>query len=55
MPVWAIIGALTPAGDNAAQVAQDYGVSCLAVEAARPYYRQTRPLIDARLDANRAG
>lgn len=54
VPIWAIVGALTPAGDNAAQVAADYAVSPPAVEAARAYYRQHRALIDARLAANRA-
>ena len=34
------------------QVARDYGVSREAVEAAIAYYRQHKPLIDARLLAN---
>ena len=54
VPVWAIIGALTPSADNAVQVAADYGVSIAAVAAARRYYRLHRHLIDARLAANRA-
>jgi len=54
VPVWAIIGSLTPTGDNAARVAHDYGVSPEAVAAARVYYRRHRSLIDARLAANRA-
>jgi len=54
VPVWAIIGAMTPTGDNAGQVAADYGVSSDAVATARLYYRIHRSLIDARLAANRA-
>ena len=54
VPVWAIIGVLMPTGENASQVAQDYGVSAAAVAAARAYYRRHRALIDARLAANRA-
>jgi uncharacterized protein (DUF433 family) len=54
VPVWAIIGALTESGDNARQVAADYGVSVQAVAAALAYYRRHRCLIDARLAANAA-
>lgn len=54
VPVWAIIGSLTPSGDNADQVSDDYGVSREAVAAACAYYRRHRGLIDARLAANRA-
>jgi hypothetical protein len=54
VPVWAIIGALTPTADNARQVARDYGVSDDAVAAARAFYRHHKSLIDARLAANRA-
>ena len=54
VPVWAIIGALTPTGDNAEQVAHDYGISASAVAAALAYYRRHQSLIDARLAANRA-
>jgi uncharacterized protein (DUF433 family) len=54
IPVWAIIGALTPTADNAHQVARDYGVSDDAVAAAWAYYRRNQSLIDGRLAANRA-
>jgi uncharacterized protein (DUF433 family) len=54
VPVWAIIGALTPTADNARQVARDYGVSDDAVAAAWAYYRRNRSVIDGRLAANRA-
>jgi uncharacterized protein (DUF433 family) len=54
VPVWAIVGALTEARDNAAQVAADYGVSDQAIAAALAYYRQHGCLIDARLAANAA-
>ena len=54
VPVWAIIGALTESGDNAAQVAADYGVSDQAITAALVYYRYHGCLIDARLATNAA-
>lgn len=54
VPVWAIIGHVTPTADNAEQVAHDYGVSRPAVDAALAYYRRHRTRIDARLAANRA-
>lgn len=54
VPVWAIIGALTETGDNAPQVAADYGVSREAVAAAVTYYHQNRCLVEARLAANAA-
>ncbi len=54
VPVWAIIGSLTPTADNAEQIAHDYGVSHAAVAAALIYYDRHRSLIDARLAANRA-
>ena len=54
VPVWAVIGALTSTGDNAEQIARDYGISSEAVAAARAFYRRHRGLIDARLAANRA-
>lgn len=52
VPVWAIIGALTPTGDNADQVADDYGISREAMAAARAYYERHKALIDARLELN---
>ena len=39
-------------GQAIKQVARDYGVSREAVETAIAYYRQHKPLIDARLLAN---
>ena len=39
-------------GQAIEQVARDYGVAREAVEAAVAYYRQHRPLINARLIAN---
>lgn len=52
VPVWAIIGALMPNGANADAVAEDYGVSREAVEAAQSFYRQHREVIDARILLN---
>ena len=54
VPVWAIVGTLTEDGENAAQVAADYGVSAEAVAAALVYYRHHSCVIDARLAANAA-
>jgi len=53
VPVWAIIGSLTPEHDNADDVADAYRVSREAVYAARLYYFRQREAIDARLAANR--
>ena len=39
-------------GQAIEQVARDYGISREAVETAIAYYRQHKPLIDARLLAN---
>ena len=52
VPVWAIIGALTPEGSNADAVAADYGVSREGVAAAQSFYRLHRRAIDARIMLN---
>jgi uncharacterized protein (DUF433 family) len=54
VPVWTIIGALTPTADNVEEVARSYGISDDAVAAARAFYRRHKSLIDGRLAANRA-
>lgn len=53
VPVWALIGGLEPDGSNADQVARDYGISLVAMAAARAYYRRHQASIEARLLANR--
>ncbi len=53
VPVYAIIGSMTPTFDNADDVADAFAVSREAVEAALAYYRQHREAIDSRLAANR--
>lgn len=54
VPVYAIIGSLTPSWDNVDDVADAFGLSQEAVEAALAYYRQHTAAVDARLAANRA-
>jgi uncharacterized protein (DUF433 family) len=54
VPVYAIIGSLTPSLDNVDDVADAFGVSREAVVAAVAYYRQHTAAIAARLAANRA-
>lgn len=54
VPVYAIIGSMTPAFDNGADVADAFGVSREAVDAALIFYRQHTDAIDSRLAANRA-
>lgn len=54
IPVWAIIGSLTPDGNNAGAVADAYDISPDAVLAARWFYYRNRSRIDARLLANEA-
>ena len=52
VPIYAIIGALSPAFDNLDDVADAFGVSREAVDAAIAYYRRHQAAIDARLAAN---
>lgn len=52
VPVWAIIGALTPSGDNIDAVARDYAISREAVVAAWAYYGLHSDAIDYRLSEN---
>ncbi len=54
VPVYAIIGSMTPTFDNADDVADAFGVSREAVDAAIAYYRRHKAAIDARLAANHA-
>ena len=54
VPVYAIIGSMTPTFDNADDVADAFAVSREAVDAAVAYYRQHKAAIDSRLAANRA-
>lgn len=54
VPVYAIIGSMTPTFDNADDVADAFAVSRGAVDAALAYYRQHKAAIDSRLAANRA-
>ncbi len=49
VPVYAVIGALTPAFDNIMDVTDAFGVSQIAVDAAIAYYQQHRAAIDDRL------
>lgn len=50
--VWALVGNLPSAHDDAAELATAYDVSREAVEAALAYYRRHREAIDARIAAN---
>lgn len=52
VPVSALIGYLEAVHGDVARVADDYRLPKEAVEAALAYYRQHKPLIDARLEAN---
>ena len=54
VPVYAIIGGMTPTFDNADDVADAFAVSREAVDAAVAYYWQHKEAIDSRLAANRA-
>lgn len=54
VPVYAIIGSLTPTYDNADDVADAFGVSREAVDAAVAYYARYKEAIDSRLVTNRA-
>lgn len=54
VPVYAIIGSMTPTFDNADDVADAFAVSREAVNAAVAYYRQHKAAIDSRLAAHRA-
>lgn len=52
VPVYAIIGGLTPAMDNLDDTADAFGVFRQAVDAAVAFYGRYRSAIDARLAAN---
>jgi uncharacterized protein (DUF433 family) len=54
VPVWALIGHYEAIGEDAAQVADDYGIPRLAVDAALAYFKKHGPVIRARIDANAA-
>lgn len=54
VPIYAIIGSLTPSFDNADDVADAFGVTREAVDAAIAYYLQNRAGIDSRLAASDA-
>ncbi|MGI8690900.1 MAG: hypothetical protein ACR2M3_20160 [Thermomicrobiales bacterium] len=51
VPVYAIIGSMTPTFDNADDVADAFAVSREAMDAAIAYYQQHTEAIDARLAA----
>ncbi len=51
VPVYAIIGSMTPTFDNADDVADAFAVLREAVDAAIAYYQQHTEAIDARLAA----
>ena len=50
--VWAIVGYWLGYNGDIDRVAREYAVPRAAVEAAVQYYRQHKPLIDARIQAN---
>lgn len=50
--ILAIVGQFAAVEWNTAQVASDYGIPVVEVEAAHAYYRRNRDLINARLAAN---
>jgi len=54
VPVYAVIGSLTPDRDNVDDVADAFGVSRDAVVAAIAYYDLHRSAIDARLSSRHA-
>jgi len=54
VPVWALVGHSQATGDNADQVARDYGLPRQAVDAALAYYRRHKAPLDARIAANAA-
>ena len=53
VPVWALIGQIPVAGNNAEALADAYDIPVEEAEAALAYYRSHRDVIDARLEANR--
>ncbi len=55
VPVWALVGAIRIAGATPDEVTEGYEVPREAVDAALAYYRQHRPVIDARIAANNVG
>jgi uncharacterized protein (DUF433 family) len=54
VPVWALVGHYLAIDEDAAQVAADYHLPRLAVDAALAYFTQHRAVIRARIDANAA-
>jgi uncharacterized protein (DUF433 family) len=52
--VWALVGAWLDEGEDAGQVAADYGLPREAVEAALAYYDRHRAVIDAQLTLHAA-
>ena len=52
VPVWAIIGQLAVQGWRVEEVAADYGIPAVEVEAALAYYRRHQEIIESRLAAN---
>ena len=53
VPVWAVIGQIPVAGNNAEALGDAYEIPVEEAEAALAYYRRHHAVIDARLDANR--
>ena len=52
--VWAIVAFLGLYGNDVDKVAEHFGLSREAVEAALAYYRRNKPYIDARIALNEA-
>ena len=52
--VWAIVAFLGVYGNDVDKVAEHFGLSREAVEAALAYYRRNKPYIDARIALNEA-
>ncbi len=50
--VWAIIGSLPAVEGDLGQLAAEYAISRIEVEAALAYYRRSKCAIDTRLEAN---
>jgi hypothetical protein len=49
VPIWIVVAYDRTVQGDTARVAEPYHLSCEAVEAARPYYRRHRHVIDARI------
>lgn len=52
--IWALVGYWEAVGRDLARVAHDYRLPEEAVRAALAYYRRSRAVIDARIEANAA-